>query len=406
MKILHIADNDVRGGAAKCVASLHRMLKQNGHESTLLLGKSSGLFPDEQAIRLPAFWRLPYHAVNLLGLNYAGIPGRKAVSEHPCFRQAEVVHYQNIHGGYFNYLWLPRLTAAKPSVWTLHDMWGLTGHCAHSFDCERWRTGCGRCPYPKTYPPIRRDATAWEWRLKQRVYRQSRMIVACPSRWLADKAKESILGGLPVRHVPNGIDTELYRPQDRTLLRQELGWPQDKVILLFAADTLANPYKNFSALMTALHVMAPEIRSKLLLVMMGENDLKDDHIEGMRLIRLGYCSDDAEKARYYAAADIFVYPTKADNQPLVLLEALACGCPVVSMNVGGVSEVVIDGTTGYLAAAGDAEGLRRGMEKTIADRPARLQMAENGRRLVLKEHTETLHMQRMLDIYAEAKGIL
>jgi hypothetical protein len=71
----------------------------------------------------------------------------QAIAQHPFYQEADVLHFHNLHGGYFNYLFLPYLTRNKPAVYTLHDMWGFTGHCSYSFDCNRWQKGCGSCPY-------------------------------------------------------------------------------------------------------------------------------------------------------------------------------------------------------------------------------------------------------------------
>lgn len=58
------------------------------------------------------------------------------------FRRASVVNLHNLRGGYFDYTALPAWAAKKPLVWSLHDMWSFTGHCAFSFGCERWEREC------------------------------------------------------------------------------------------------------------------------------------------------------------------------------------------------------------------------------------------------------------------------
>ena len=401
MNILHIATSFTRGGAANSLRLLHRALEKAGHESRVLTGRAAP--PREDVAQLPPMpgWgRMTYHGLNLLGLNYAGIPRTGRLAEHPWFEWADVVHYHNLHGGYFNYLALPGLTERKPSVWTLRDMWGLTGHCAHSFECERWRTGCGKCPHPKTDPPIRRDATRWEWKLKRRTYAQTKLLATAPSRWLVELARESILGSRPVRQVHNAVDTDLYRPRDKARLRRELGWPADATILLFAAESLCNPFKDYRLLLEALGGLAAERCAGLVLAALGEGG--KDGIEGIRTLPLGYCGDEKTMAEYYAAADFLAYPTKADNQPRVLLEALSSGCPCVATDVGGVSELVAQGETGYLAKAGDATDFRRGIEKLLDDPAGRLRMGENGRRLATERHGLVRHVSEFLATYEEA----
>src|SRR5439155_11546406 len=111
-------------------------------------------------------------------------------------QRPDLVHCHNLHAKYFDLRVLPWLSRQVPVVLTLHDAWMLSGLCCHSFDCERWRTGCGQCPhltlYPTIYPGIP-DATHLNWKRKRKIYRRSRLYVATPSRWLMQKVKQSIL---------------------------------------------------------------------------------------------------------------------------------------------------------------------------------------------------------------------
>ncbi len=403
MRILHISASNDRGGAAISLMGLHESLIEAGHQSTLLMGRTSCISPCIDRIQ-PMSWlgRLSFHGINQIGLNYAGIPGTPCLSRHPWFQAADIVHYHNLHGGFFNYRALPGLTRLKPSVWTLHDMWALTGHCAHSFDCQRWQHGCGHCPYPQTYPPIRRDATRLEWRIKQDVYRRSRFTIVTPSAWLAQLTRKSLLGAHTVIQVPNGIDSSTFVPRNRRELRAALGWPQDKIILLFAAESTASPFKNFALVLRSLGRMAPSRRNNVVLATLGEDDWKGSEVHGCERLSLGYHDNDSQKALYYAAADLFVFPTRAEVQGRVLLEAMSCGCPAVSVDVGGVPEIVRHGETGYLARAGDDEDFLQGLEALIADPLSRARMAETGRRQIIENYDIAVHLEKMLGVYDSA----
>lgn len=404
MNVLHITCDITRGGAAWSTRLLHTALRSAGHSSRVLAGRPSPPMPDTGTLSpMPPWASVPYHAGNLLGLNYAGLPTTWRIAKHPWFEWADVIHYHNLHGGFFNYLALPALTAKKPSVWTLRDMWALTGHCAHSFECERWRIGCGKCPHPEIDPPIRRDATHWEWKLKQRVYRRSRMLVTTPSRWLRDLAQQSILACRPIRHVNNAVDTDLFRPQERAALRHALNWPMDATVLLFAAESLRNPFKDYQLLLTALAGLTAAHRRNLVLAALGEGT--PPALDGLRVLALGYCSDDQQLARYYAAADFLAYPTKADNQPRVLIEAMACGCPAIATNVGGVPELIGPNETGILVEPGNAEAMRKGIEELLDDPAKRTRMGENGRRIAVERHGLQRHLTEMLSAYEEADRI-
>ncbi len=403
MNVLHVSSDYSRGGAAHSLRLLHHALIAAGHGSKVLVGRPTEPQPSVAVIPpLPWWGRISYHGLNLTGLNYVGIPTTFKILEHPFLGWADVVHYHNLHGGFFNYLALPALTRAKPSVWTLRDMWGLTGHCAHSFDCDRWRTGCGRCPYPEVDPPIRRDATRWEWKLKLRTYQRARLQVTAPSRLLADLARQSMLGCQPVTQVHNAVDTTVFVPRDRAQVRAELGWPPDLPVLLFAAESLDNPFKDFRLLLQALRQLPTRRRAGMVLAMLGSAAAAHEDLADMRTLSLGYQDSERTLARIYAAADLFVYPTRADNQPRVLLEAMACGCPPVATDVGGVSELVAHEQTGLLVKPGDADGLCRAIEYLLDDPSRRERLARNGHRLVTERHGVEQHVTAMLSIYAAA----
>src|SRR5262249_26763296 len=142
-----------------------------------------------------------------------------------------------------------------PLVWTLHDMWPLTGHCAHSFDCDMWRTGCGPCPDLAIPPALLADGSFRNWSYKQQAYRGARIHLATPSKWLMERAALSILSEsiIEQRVIPHGVDLEVFRPGSRMDSRHLLGVPADVTMLIFVAQAGAqNEFKDFSMVRAAL----------------------------------------------------------------------------------------------------------------------------------------------------------
>src|SRR5262249_17124394 len=121
-----------------------------------------------------------------LGIENFRFPGTKRLLTL-ADKQPSILHLHNLHGGYFDLPILPWISQQVPTVVTLHDAWLLSGHCAHSFACEKWRTGCGECPDLTIYPEIRRDATRYNWQRKREIYSRSRLYVSTPSQWLMQK---------------------------------------------------------------------------------------------------------------------------------------------------------------------------------------------------------------------------
>src|SRR5260221_10261991 len=151
--------------------------------------------------------RLGRGLVDRLDLQYLFYPSSLALPVHPWLQEADIVQLYNTHGGYFSHTILPLLSRMRPIVWRLSYMWAFTGHCSYSYDCERWRTGCGACPLLDEYPALKRDTTAFLWKAKRVLYRHSRMNIVVTSRWMAKLVHESrLLGHFPEFNTPNGID--------------------------------------------------------------------------------------------------------------------------------------------------------------------------------------------------------
>lgn len=402
MKVLQINEKVLSGGAAVCMRQLHAALKAEGVSSAMLVARDTGGIAG--ALRMPSpslLDRLCFHSVNLAGLNFAGMTGLRRITALPGFTESDVVHLHNLHGGYFNYRWLPGISRLKPVVWTLHDMWPVTGHCAHSLDCARWESGCGRCPYPRTYPAVRLDATGIEWRIKRSVYRQSEMVAVCPSRWLTSIVRESPLARFPVHHINNGVDTAIFTPPGKSAARQALGLPQDKAVIVFAADSLQNPFKDFGLLVAALQGMTHEEKARCVLLILGGGEFDRESLGGFHVVPCGYVDDDARKALVFGASDLMAYPSRADNQPLVILEAMACGCPVVSTAVGGIPELVRNGETGFLVDPASPESFLSAIRTALGSGDLLLTMSARCRRLATEEHDLSSCATRYADLYRD-----
>ncbi len=303
-----------------------------------------------------------------------------------------------------------------PVVLTLHDAWLLSGHCAHSFDCERWRTGCGQCSDLSIYPAIRRDATAHNWRRKQDVYRRSRVYVATPSRWLMDKVRQSMLGTAIVeaRVIPNGTDLSLFRPASQRDARAQLGLPQEVDLLLFTANGIRrNIWKDYTTLREALaRVAGTEGEKPILFVGLGE-DASSELMGRVEIRFIPYQEDTKLVASFYQAADIYLHAAKADTFPNTVLEALACGTPVVATAVGGIPEQIkglgwerhtkeypvypISEATGILVPPKDPECLAKAIWLLLKDEKLREHLGGNA----AKDARARFDLDKQVDAYLE-----
>lgn len=400
MKILHVNQSDISGGAAIAAHRLHQGLLAQPVESRLLVGHVT--LKSDRVAAVPRSYRTEAQLSRFtdgLGLNYLNITGTFKVSKHAFYQQADILNFHNLHNGYFNYLAIPSLTKSKPAVFTLHDMWSFTGHCAYSYDCDRWKTGCGQCPHPETYPTIHKDNTRLEWKLKSWVYRRSNLAIVTPSRWLTEQAQQSMLNRFSVHHIPYGIDTEVYQPLDSNQCRSLLNIPPDKFVLMFGAQTLTDSRKGGDLLLKALSNLPASLKTETVLLTLGDSSESLAKAIGIETLNLGYVSNDRFKAIAYSAADLFIFPTRADNLPLVLQESMACGTPMVSFKIGGVPDLVRPGVTGYLAIPEDSDDFSTGIVQLLEDKALRDRMGQNCRAIALQEYPLKLQAQRYLELY-------
>lgn len=406
MKVAIISQTDAGGGAGLAAGRLHSGLRRTGFESQMLvsaLSSQSDCFTNKlpsgnRTVRIGR--RILREVLPKLGLRNLDALESFGWARHPEFASCDIVNYHNLHGDFFSYAALPRLTAAKPAVLTLHDMWAFTGHCIYSFECNRWKDGCGACLYLNTYPEIPRDATRIEWKLKKRAFQRSRLSIIAISRWMEQQVRQSYLRNFPIYNIPNGIDLTIFRPLDRTQCRQLLGLPDNKRLILFAAADVTDRRKGMDLLVQALKAISPALKSKTSLLIMGKSVHFRELELGLDVFEMGYVHDDRLKAQIFSAADVFAFPTRADNLPLVLQESMACGTPLVSFDVGGVADLVRQGQTGFLSAAEDSVGFQRNLERILLDADLRSQLGRSCREIAEKEYDILLQVKRYTEVFA------
>jgi glycosyltransferase involved in cell wall biosynthesis len=270
----------------------------------------------------------------------------------------DIIHCHNLHADYFDLRILPQLSQTAPVILTLHDAWLLSGHCAHSFDCERWRTGCGACPDLTIFPAIRRDSTAFNWQRKRDIFAHSKLYLATPSQWLLKRAQASMLAPAiqDARVIANGVDLGIFRPAlNREELRRHLGIDRAARVVTFAANGIRhNQFKDYRMLRAAVAQLAAEWSGPpLIFFALGETGVSEN-IGQARLNFIPYNSSPTAIADYLQVTDVYAHAARADTFPNAVIEALACGAPVVATAVGGIPEQIETNKTGFLVAPGNA----------------------------------------------------
>lgn len=311
--------------------------------------------------------------------------------------ETDVLHLHWI-ADFFDYrAFFRRLPRELPVVWTLHDMSAFTGGCHYDGGCRRFESCCGSCPQLRNPSPG--DLSAESWKRREKAYRylgKDRTRIVTPSRWLAEEVKRSgLLRGWQLEVIPNGLDTEVFRPRERQAARQLFEIPSDARVVLFVADWATERRKGLDALREALRGMANEER--LLVVGVGRGaDLAGT---GIAHKALDFLKDDLTLSLAYSAADVFVVPSRQDNLPNTILESMACGTPVAAFRTGGIPEVVREGQTGTLAELDDVAGLRRSIMNLLHHEERRKAMREECRRIAVEEYAVEVQARRYEALY-------
>ena len=261
-------------------------------------------------------------------------------------------------------------------VWTCHDMNPFTGGCHYDEGCGRFAAACGACP--RLGSADLEDPSARVLHRKKSILASlpdRSLSVVCPSRWLADEARRSqLFGRFNAQVVPNGIDLETFRPVNRTAARARFGLNEDARVMLFVAESLDDGRKGWTELEQALGKMTGVPRLRVLTL--GNGDTQ--RMSGPEFHHLGHLSDPAAICAAYSAADIFVIPSLQDNFPNTVIEALACGTPVVGFATGGITDAVEHGGCGLLAPTGDTSALAAQMVHVLTDDALRAALATRG----------------------------
>jgi tetratricopeptide (TPR) repeat protein/glycosyltransferase involved in cell wall biosynthesis len=417
IKIVHLCTQDY-GGAGKAAYRLHKGLQKIGVDSTMLVvNKQSGdpsvkVLPSEylgsvtQCLNIPTYGSPLWQQQMLRWQNQmAKYPNRPvglemftdALSDIQLdqvqeIRDADII---NLHwvAGALDYPNAPLALRDKKIVWTLHDMNPLTGGCHYSGDCEKFKETCGACP--QLGSNIEEDVARQNWNQKYYAFQNLDLNIVTPSKWLANCASGSrLLSKFPVSVIPYGFPLDTFKPYSKTDIRRSLNIPEDASVILFGADSIVNARKGFVYLLEALKRL-PLNQENTTVVLTFGGFPEGLQIETKHKIHnLGSIADENKLALAYSAADVFVIPSLEDNLPNTVVEAMACGVPVVGFDIGGIPDMIEHKKNGFLASPRDIESLLEGIEWAIS--------SPNGNKNISSLCRERVETKFALEVQASA----
>lgn len=409
---LHIANDDLKSGAGRAAHRIHRGMIDAGAASRMLVRFRHS--DDTTVVRCPlpgrlidqvlamAEQRLPQmYRRRQLDLQWGTGLLPSVVGHHVRGLRPDLVHLHWVSAGLISSGGLHAL--GRPVVWTLHDMWPLTGGCHYDQSCGRFIQGCGQCP--QLGSRRQQDLSRLGYLGKARGYARTPLTVVALSSWMAGLARSSpLLAGARVVQIPNGLDLSVYRPLPRQAAREILDLPQDRPLILFGAmRSTSDRRKGYHLLLEALRTLRAQLPADVqpLLVTFGAPASGEEVIGGFAVRSLGQLNEDLSLALLYSAADLFVAPSVQDNLPNTVLEAAACGLPCVAFRLGGLPDLIQHRVTGYLADPLSTADLATGMAWLLAEPELRQQIGAAARRHVQDTFELGLVVRRYQELYRE-----
>jgi len=314
------------------------------------------------------------------------------------FRTADIVHYHIIHCNNFSLALLPLLTWMKPSVWTLHDPWAMTGHCVYPYDCERWEIGCGSCPYLGTQFPMKEDRTHLMWTIKKYLYCALKVDIVVASRFMLEMVSKSpLFTKFRVHHIPFGIDLNLFRPADQAAAKNRLEIIPGSLVISFRSTN--NEFKGLPYIKECLRRL--KFDKPICLLTFNEVGLLEEFKDKYQVIDLGWVNDPEVIINAYNAADLFLMPSTQESFGLMAMESMACGKPIIVFDGTSLPEVVFAPEGGISVPQGDVDALLFELQQLLDSPERRLQIGNRALELAKLHYDFNDHAEKMLQLYED-----
>lgn len=361
MKIFFVNAVCGSGSTGRIITDLCEVLKEQGHQVKVAygVGLASRINPEDTVkISNKADYYMHNAAARLTDRAgfYSHFVTKALIHEIKEF-QPDLIHLHNLHGFYVNIKMLFEFLAESdiPVIWTLHDCWAMTGHCAYFsyVGCDKWKAGCNDCPQLSTYPKSYGvDQSKRNYKEKKKLFTSIKnMTIVTPSEWLAGIVQQSFLKKYPILAIPNGIDLNVFKPTASNV-REIYRIGNKKMVL--AVSNVWSDKKGFPDICQLADKLDSR-RYQVVMVGLTKDQMKQVPKTILPILRT---SSVEELVELYSAADVFVNPTWEDNYPTVNIEALASGTPVVTFKTGGSPEI-LDNTCGLVVDQGDIEAMQK-----------------------------------------------
>lgn len=403
MKILQINTVCGWGSTGRIVLDLAETLIDSGHDCFIAYGQKSTDY--KNSFKIGTYFENKWHNIGSRLYDRQGNftqNGTRRLIEWIKKINPDIIHLHNLHGNYLNFkILFDFLKSSKiPVVWTLHDCWPFTGHCAY-FDyvnCNKWKILCNNCPNKRNYPSSLFIDQSTRNYLQKSLYFNSirdKLVLVAPSIWLSERVKESFLKDCNIKVINNGINLNVFTTRDTTLVRKKLGIRDECVLLGVASDGFYGR-KGLNYFLQ----LDQRLDESFKIILIGATK-KDISKISEKIIAIKRTQNSIELSEYYSMADLYINPTLEDNFPTTNLEALACGTPVITFDTGGSGET-IDEKSGRVIKKGDEKELT----STIINQGNNLKIlyADHCRKRASRLFDKEKRYRNYMSLYKEISG--
>lgn len=356
--ILRITTEINRGSIGRTSEQLGRLVLSNDWESYIAYGRTGG-DSESKTIKIGDKFDLYSHVflTRCFDLHGRGsINSTKTFVDKINLLKPDIIHLHDIHGYYLNYKILFDFLAKydRPVVWTQHDCWAYTGHCAHysEIGCYKWKTQCHNCPQKMTYPKsMCIDRSRENFTDKKKSFTSiSSMTIVTVSEWMKNQVKDSFLNKYPIVRIYNGVDVLLFRPYDNSSdVRKKYLLGDGKILIGVATSWVEN--KGFDDYLKLRRILNYDYT----IVLVGLPKYK---IAGLPRGIVGIERTDSveELANLYSSASIVLNLSKEESFGKTTVEGLSCGVPGIVYNATASPEL-LDASTGRIVEKGNVESI-------------------------------------------------
>ncbi|WP_196607055.1 glycosyltransferase family 4 protein [Pectinatus frisingensis] len=409
MKILHINTNDRFGGAARAAYRIHEGLLANDVCSKLWTQNKT--FDDDNIIYNNSKLDKIKTIINKKTDSFFKYINKTTVKTPWSLGEAlfdsnlgkiqdkyDIVHLHWINEGFIPIRNMSKLY--KPVVWTLHDSWAFTGGCHIPYTCKKYEIGCSECPQLSGSRFL--DLSKHVFNKKGKYYKNAMKIV-CPSKWLAECAKKSLLfKDMDIRVIPNGINIQKYQIRNKIFARQLFGVSRENKVILFGAmGATSDENKGFKYLYNAIRYLYNENKGKIEVVIFGSTKPISAPDFGFKTKYVGQIYDDITLNLLYSAADVMVVPSKSESFGQTAVEAMSSGTPCVAFNCTGLKDIIDNKLNGYLATPYDEKDLANGIRYIISEENRWEKLSREARKKVEQYFDVNIVSKKYISLYNE-----